>query len=130
MKTVLIYAASWTGMVMLAILNGVLRERAYGRFMRELISHQISTLVGLILFGVYIWVLTGVFKIETSRQALLIGGMWLIMTVSFEFGFGHYIMKHSWGKLIHDYNIFDGRVWLLILIWTAIAPYLFYHIRS
>jgi hypothetical protein len=68
MRTVLIYAASWTGMVMLAILNGVIRERTYGRFMRELTSHQISTFVGLILFGVYIWVLTGLFTIERQDR--------------------------------------------------------------
>ena len=130
MKIVLIYAASWTGMVLLAILNGVIRERVFKRFMGELTSHQISTFVGLILFGVYIWFLTGLFRIETSRQALLVGSMWLIMTIVFEFVFGHYVMKHSWRKLFQDYNVFEGRVWVLVLIWTAVAPYLFYRLRS
>lgn len=130
MKIVMVYAACWLGMVMLAIFNGVIRERVYGQFMREPAAHQLSTFVGLVLFGVYIWVVTGLFTIETSRQALLLGTMWLIMTVVFEFGFGHYIMKHSWSKLFHDYNIFEGRIWVLVLIWTAVAPYLFYRLRS
>lgn len=52
--------------------------------------------------------------------------MWLGMTIIFEFGFGHYIMKNSWPKLLGDYNIFAGRVWSLFLVWITIAPYLFY----
>jgi hypothetical protein len=116
-------------MVILAILNGAIREKAYGQFMRELSAHQLSSFTGLVLFGVYIWVLTGLFRIESSRQALLIGGMWLIMTVVFEFIFGHFVMGHPLNKLFNDYNILKGRVWSLVLIWTAVAPYLFYRIR-
>lgn len=130
MKIVLIYTASWLGMVILAILNGAMREKVYGKFMGELTAHQLSTLAGIILFGVYIWILTGMFRIESSRQALLIGGIWLIMTTLFEFGFGHYVMGHPWNRLLHDYNILKGRVWSLMLIWTFVAPYAFFRLRS
>lgn len=130
MRTIIIYAASWIGMVILAIVNGAVREKLYGPFMGELSAHQLSTLSGIILFGLYIWILTGIWRIETSNQAFVIGIMWVIMTVLFEFIFGHFIMNHPWGKLFHDYNLLEGRVWLLVLIWTAIAPYVFYRIRS
>jgi hypothetical protein len=130
MTILAIYALSWIGMVILAILNGAVREKTYGPFMRELSAHQLSTLIGLILFGLYIWVLTGIYRIESSSQAFVIGGMWLIMTILFEFIFGHFVMGHPWRKLFHDYNIVKGRVWLLVLIWTAVAPYVCYRVRS
>jgi len=130
MKIVLKYSVSWLGMVILAILNGTIREKAYGKLMGELTAHQLSTLAGLILFGVYIWMLTGLFRIESSRQALLIGSIWLLMTVVFEFVFGHYVMGHPWDKLLNDYNILKGRVWSLMLIWTFVAPYICYRLRS
>lgn len=130
MKIVFIYAAGWIGLVFLAIVNGAIREKTYGKIMPELAAHQLSTLTGLILLGVCIWVLTGWFKIESSQQALLIGGMWLIMTIAFEFVFGHYVMGHSWENLLSDYNLLKGRIWLLMLIGTTVAPYLFYRIRS
>jgi hypothetical protein len=117
-------------MVILAILNGAVREKVYGRFMSELSAHQLSTFTGLILFGFYIWILTGVCRIESSSQALMIGGLWLAMTILFEFVFGHFIMRHPWRKLLHDYNVLKGRLWLLMLIWIAIAPYVFYRVRS
>ena len=130
MNTLTIYAVSWIGMVVLAILNGAVREKIYGPFMQELSAHQLSTFTGLIIFGLYIWALTGIYPIESSIQAVLIGGMWVIMTILFEFIFGHFVMRHPWSKLFHDYNLLKGRVWLLVLIWTAIAPYVFYQVRS
>jgi len=130
MKIILIYAASWVGMVILAVVNGAIREKVYGQLMPELLAHQLSTFIALILLGAYIWCLTGVWRIDSSKQALVIGCMWLITTIVFELVFGHYVMGHSWGKLFHDYNLLKGRVWSLVLIWTAVAPYVFYRMRS
>jgi hypothetical protein len=130
MKIVIVYTISWIGMVIFAVLNGALRAKTYGRLMNELSAHQLSTLIGLIFFGLYIWFLTGVFQIETSRQAFAIGAIWFIMTIVFEFIFGHYVMRNPWHKLFHDYNLLKGRIWSLVLIWTAVAPYVFYRIRS
>lgn len=130
MKIILIYSAGWIGMVALAIINGAVREKIYGPLMRELAAHQLSTVIGIVLFGLYMFILSVACRIESSNQAFLIGSIWVVMTVVFEFIFGHYIMKHPWSKLLHDYNLLEGRVWLLVLIWTAIGPYLFYRAGS
>lgn len=130
MKIIGIYAVSWLGMVVLAILNGAVREKLYRPWMSELSAHQVSTVVGICLFGVYIWLLTGFWRIESSVQAWGIGIMWLVMTVAFEFLFGHFVMGHPWGKLFQDYNLLRGRLWPLVLAWTAIAPFVFFRIRS
>ncbi len=129
MKLLAIYAACWPGMVLLAILNGTLREKLYAPHVTELIAHQISTVVLIALLGIYLWILTGFFRIDTTRQALLTGSLWLVLTIVFEFLFGHLVMRHSWQALLHDYSLARGRIWPLVLIWTAISPYLFYRIR-
>jgi len=130
MKTILIYVSAWIGLVILAILNGYARGKVYGQFMTELSAHQLSTLIFVIMIGVYTYFITGVFSLRSSGQALFVGGIWLIMTITFEFIFGHYVMGHSWSKLFHDYNITQGRVWVVVLIWTLIAPYTVFQIRS
>ena len=124
MKNLLVYALSWIGMVAIAILNGAIREKVYGQFMGELPAHQLSTFIGIALFGAYIWVLTGTYPMESSTQALIIGWMWLIMTVIFEFVFGHFAMGHPWSKLFHDYSLFKGRVWSLVLI-GLLSPHIY-----
>ncbi len=130
MKTILIYMFAWVGMVILAIINGIIREKIYAQYMSELAAHQLSTLIAIILFGIYIYFLTGIFNIQSVKQALLIGGIWLTMTVIFEFVFGHFVAGHSWSRLFMDYNLFRGRVWILVLVWILVAPYVCYRIRS
>lgn len=130
MNIILIYILSWLGLVVLAIVNGAIRENVYGPYMSELSAHQLSTLIVLILFSTYIFVMTGIFKIQSTNQSILIGCIWLVMTILFEFVFGHYVMGNPWQQLFNDYNILEGRVWILILLWTTVAPYTFYKIRS
>ena len=43
---------------------------------------------------------------------------------------GHYIMGNPWSKLLHDYNLLRGRLWLFVLIWTTIAPYIMFKLRN
>ncbi len=130
LRTLLIYVVNWCGLLIIAIGNGALREKVYGARMTELSAHQLSTLIGLFLFAVYIWFLTGVSPIGSVRVAVLIGGIWLVLTIAFEFLFGRFVAGHSWSHLLHDYNLSAGRLWVLVLLWTAIAPYVFYKIRS
>jgi hypothetical protein len=124
------YIIGWLPLVAIGILNGVLRQVGYGQYVGELTAHQISTLTGIVLMGLYIWWLTGKWRIRSSGQAICIGLIWLGMTVVFEFVFGRYVMGHPWEKLFHDYNLLEGRVWVLVLIWTIVAPLVLYKLRS
>ena len=130
MKNIGIYLAAWLGLVILAILNGMLRVSGYGVYVSELGAHQLSTLIGICLFGLYFWALSRICPLVSAKQALTVGTIWLILTISFEFLFGHFVMGHSWSKLFADYNILKGRLWILILLWTFLGPYLFYKIRN
>lgn len=129
MKTLFIYICAWVGMVVLAIVNGIIRNNTYSHSMSELAAHQLSTILLILLFGIYIYILTGLFRIQSAAEAFTIGGVWLIMTIIFEFVFGHYMVGHSWSRLLQDYNVLKGRVWILVLIWTFVAPYVFYRLR-
>lgn len=129
MKTLFIYICAWVGMVVLAIVNGIMRNNTYSHSMSELAAHQLSTILLILLFGIYIYILTGLFRIQSAAEAFTIGGVWLIMTIIFEFVFGHYMVGHSWSRLLQDYNVLNGRVWILVLVWTFVAPYVFYRLR-
>ncbi len=124
------YVLAWVPLVIIAIANGALREGLYGKYMRELRAHQLSTFFGIVLFGVYIWVLMRYMTPASSKEAISIGLVWLGLTVAFEFIFMHYVAGRSWNILLHDYNILAGRVWVAVLIWVTIAPYVFYRLQT
>ena len=123
------YVLAWFPMVAIAIANGVVREAWYGNYLSELAAHQISTLIAVIQFGFYIWFVVSFWRPTSKVQAIAVGLLWLAMTIAFEFAFGHYVAGHSWERLLHDYNLLAGRIWLLVLVWVAVAPYLFFRVR-
>ena len=129
-RMILHYTVSWIGMVIVAIMNGVIRDAVYRKSLSDLTAHQISTFTLIVLSGLYLWLLGLAWKITSPSEALAIGLIWLALTVAFEFLFGHYVMKHPWTRLLHDYNLLKGRIWILVLIWITIAPYVFYKFRS
>ena len=124
------YVLAWLPLVMIAMVNGALREGLYGKYLGELRAHQVSTVSGVLLFGVFIWALVRFRRPESSKQAITIGLIWLGLTVAFEFIFMHYVAGRSWDVLLHDYNIFAGRVWVVVLVWVTVAPYVFYRLQK
>jgi hypothetical protein len=82
------------------------------------------TLAGLILLITRLslpWI-----RPASSNDAWMIGIVWLGMTLTFEFVAGHYLFGTPWPALLADYNVFAGRLWILVLIVTLIAPALVY----
>lgn len=130
MKNIYIHILWWFAFPFVAILNGFIREATYKNLVGDLAAHQISTLIGTIIFGIIFYFIFKKWKIETKDHALILGFIWLVLTISFEFGFGHYVMGHPWEKLFHDYNLSEGRIWGLFLFWLLIAPYIFYKLLS
>ena len=124
------YVAAWIPMVFIAIANGALRQFGYKEYLGELRAHQLSTVIGALLLGLYIWLLIHRWKLTATSEAIRIGLLWLGMTVLFEFVFGHFVMGHPWSVLLHDYNLFEGRIWIVVLIWVTIAPYVFFRFRK
>lgn len=115
----------WFVLMVFGIVNGVVRNYVCGPAIgNELLSHQISTFTGIILFltGMYVWLkYTNAHYLK--KDLLIIGIMWLGITIAFEFIFGHYIVGHTWSKLLADYNILEGRIWSLILLTILVGPY-------
>lgn len=120
------YQLCWFLLAAVGIANGVLPQYTYGRRLTELVAHQISTVTAIIFTGLLVWGVSRLWPLESMGQAWMVGAIWLAATVAFEFGFGHYVVGHPWEKLLRDYNLMKGRLWLLVLVWTLIMPPLFH----
>ncbi len=122
---ILRYFLAWFGMMVLAIVNGGVRDFVYKSLVGDLAAHQISTVVLIVLLAGYMWFLTRIWIIESAKQALKIGVIWLLMTEAFEFGMG-LLTGDSWNKLFHAYNVLAGQVWIFIPLWLLVGPYVFF----
>ncbi len=120
------YLIAWLAMLLVAVANGVIRDFTYGRHVDELTAHQLSSASGIVLLGGVMWIFLRRHPPASGRQALGIGLLWMGLTVAFEFLFFHYLGGHSWASLLAAYDLLAGRVWVLVLAWIAVAPYLFH----
>ena len=124
------YALAWVGMLVLAIANGALRQATFGMVLPELRAHQLSTLIGSVLMGAFMWVVLRWWPPSSRREAIAIGLLWVSLTVAFEFFMGLVLLGRPVAQVLADYNVFAGRVWVLFLLWLAVAPWLFFRLRS
>jgi len=121
----LVFSLAWFLLLVIAIINATIREKLYAKKIGDLRAHQLSSIIFILIIFIISFLL---FKIPNLgyqiNDLFIMGGIWTIMTILFEFIFGHYIMKHSWKTLFKDYNIFKGRLWVLVLAAEFFAPIL------
>lgn len=124
------YFLLWLPMVLIAFANGALRELGIRKITSELRAHQISTVLLILLFAVYIWIAVRTWPPASAGQAFAIGAMWLVLTLAFEFLLGRYVSGLAWSALLRDYNLLAGRLWVLVPVWVAVAPYVFFRLQK
>ena len=114
---------TWVLFTPIAILNGIIRETTYKNLVGDFAAHQISTILAIIAFLILSYfMLRRHISFATTTQLFLIGLSWFIITIIFEFSFGHFVDGNTWQSLINDYNIFQGRLWILFLINEIFTP--------
>ena len=112
----------WFLLLFLAVINGGFREAILTPRLGEHESHVIGTITLCTAILIVTWLTINWMRPAKSTDTLLIGGVWVLMTVGFEFLVGHYVFGTSWARLLADYDLVGGRVWLLVLATSAFAP--------
>ena len=112
----------WLGFLAVAIGCAIMREKFLVAGLGPLAGRALGTiLVGAIIFGL-IYGYVG--RLQGAPRGFLVklGLFWTILTIAFEFLFGHYVMGHSWDALWADYHVWQGRLWPLVLLVTLFGP--------
>ena len=113
---------AWFALMVLAIANGTMREFFLTPRLGPKLGHIASTLLLCAFVFAVAWLLMPWIAARHSADAWNVGVLWLALTLGFEFLVGHYILRNSWGTLLADYNLSQGRIWVLVPIMTLIAP--------
>lgn len=122
-------SAMWCLLVGLAIANGAFRELVLSSHLSMLAAHQMSSaLLALLIFLLTYWVIPWL-RVTRTGKLLAIGVFWVVLSSGFEFGFGHYVMDQPWSLLFADYNLFAGRLLLLVWLSTFLSPLLAARLR-
>ena len=112
----------WMAILVIAIANGIFREEV----LLSLLELTPAFLLSGILLSCLIFAITYLFLpwlgLHESRQLILTGLGWLILTLIFEFSFG-LAQGMSMPTILEAYTFRDGNIWPLVLLVTAISPW-------
>lgn len=122
------YFILWIPMIVIAFANATFRQLIIIKHTNELRAHQLSTITLIILCAIYVWWIFPHLHIPNIGQALVAGGLWVMLTVLFELGVGVFSGR-SISFLLKDYNLLAGRIWLFFLLWLFLLPYINFMIR-
>jgi hypothetical protein len=114
--------AVWFAIMLIAILNGAARDVLLVPRLGDLVARALSCLTLASLIVAVTWCSLRWIHPASLGDAWTIGAMWLAMTLTFEFAAGHYLFHTEWSTLLADYNLLAGRLWVLVLVTTTIAP--------
>jgi hypothetical protein len=113
----------WFAMLIMASVNGGVREGLLVPMLGPGAARAVSTLLLCAIVFVLTYFTISWIDPRSSRDAWIIGGVWLALTLAFELLAGHYLFGNQWSDLLAEYNVFRGRIWILALITTFTAPW-------
>lgn len=114
--------AIWAGLLVIAVANGALRDVLIVPRLGPQAGHVISTLVLSAVIVVVAFVSIRWIAPPDRAGALRVGGLWMVLTLAFELLAGRWLFGKSWSDLFADYDLAAGRVWILVLVATLLAP--------
>ncbi len=120
----------WLLIVIAAIINGVIREKLIVPMAGIETALPLSGItLSIIIFLISLISISFIGAMET-KTFLAIGVLWVLLTLSFEFLFGHYVVGKSWKEIMQVFNMQKGDLFIVVLFVTALSPWVAAKIRG
>ena len=113
----------WLAIACLAVLNGILRQQLVAPMLGSGLALPISGITLSLMVFLVTYIFIGFFRTTEPADYFLIGAQWVVMTLAFEFLFGHFVVGKSWGQLLQTFNIAQGDLFLVVLVVSLLSPY-------
>ena len=123
-------AVVWGVIALMAVANGLLRERVVAPALGDRRALQVSGVTLALLVLAAAWGFADFMGVHQAGPSLAVGVQWLIMTLVFEAGLGRWVMKRRWKDLLQIFDVTKGDLFLLVLLVTLLAPYVVGKVRG
>jgi hypothetical protein len=114
--------AVWLAILVLASMNGALRDLVMTPRLGDTVARAISTVLLSVAVLIVTWLTVRWIGPRSRSDTVVIGAFWVACTLGFEFLGGHYLFHKPWPELLADYDVRRGRIWIVVLVVTFFAP--------
>jgi hypothetical protein len=113
--------AVWLLLMAAEAVQGTLR-RALDSEDAAFLVRQVSVVTGAAIIFAITWFCMRWMEIRTTRGALAVGALWVMLTIAFEFGLGR-ATGASWRQMLVDYDLLHGGLMPLGLLAMGLTPW-------
>ena len=114
--------AVWLVLIAAEIVHGIARGIFLVPHVGEFRSSQIGVFTGSLIILVIAWVFVRRLGAHRTNELLLVGLLWLLLTLAFEIGFGRFALGASWARIAVDYNMLEGGLLPLGMLVLLLSP--------
>ncbi|MBT8118761.1 MAG: hypothetical protein KJN89_03495 [Gammaproteobacteria bacterium] len=123
-------ASIWFILALLAMVNGLFRDNVLVPSIGQSLALPVSGIVLCTIIFAATFISFPIFGNSESMTYLLIGMQWVLMTLIFEFVFGHYVFGKSWLDILQVFNVMKGNLFIMVLLASLVSPILVAKIKG
>jgi hypothetical protein len=112
---------AWLTIAVAESIHGILRRIFLLPVLGDLGAHQVGLLVGCIIIFLIAWATVRWIGAKTLSQQLRVGLFWMVLMFAFELSLG-LAFGYSLDRILLDYNIAEGRLMILGMLFMLFAP--------
>jgi hypothetical protein len=116
--------AVWLLVMAVEFVHGTVRWILLRPHVGEFRSGQIGVFTGSVIFLLVVYLCLPWMGARDNQECLLIGSLWLLLTLIFELSFGHYVMHRPWESIGREYNLLHGGLMPIGLGIFALSPWI------
>lgn len=114
--------AVWVIILLAEVAHGAARGALLEPYLGDFRARQIAVLTGSVMIIAIAAVFARWIGARSVSQLLGVGFMWLMLMLSFEIGFGRFVMDYSWERIGSDYNLLQGGLLPIGMVMLLVAP--------
>jgi len=88
----------------------------------DLRARQIGVFIGSAFILIVASVTAPWLRARTTASQVLVGSLWVVLTLAFEVGLGRLVLRYSWERVASDYELRRGGLLPIGLLVLALAP--------
>lgn len=120
----------WLLIILIEMLHGIARGLFLEPMIGDFRARQIAVFTGSILITMVTFACIRWLKDAATTRLLLVGGMWVILTVAFEIIVGRFAMNLTWDRIFSDYDLRTGGLLPIGLLVMFLAPLVTWKARA
>lgn len=112
----------WTVLILAEIIHGIIRALLLVPWMGEFRTNQIGVFTGSAIILVIAYYTIRWIGSTGTWSLLMVGAIWLMLTMAFEVLFGRFVVGASWERIASDYNLLQGGLMPIGLLLLFLSP--------